>query len=80
MRDNLHLVSGPGTLTRAAARDAVEAAKADRPRDMSSVYSAANRERYLGYVGDDPKKSRDRRVRRKPKKNATAKSRPRKRR
>jgi hypothetical protein len=53
MRDNLRVVAGPGTLTYAAARKAMEEAKAARPRDMTSVYSAANRERYLGYFGPD---------------------------
>jgi hypothetical protein len=81
MRDDLHVVAGRGTLTYAAARKAMEEAKAARPRDMASVYSDANRERYLGYFGPALlKRSRSRLARAKVKKGQTTKTRSRKKR
>jgi hypothetical protein len=80
MRNEVHVVAGPGTLTLAAARKAMEAAKAARPRDMTSVYSDANRERYLGHFGPGPRKSLRSSVRAKGKKGRAAKTEARKKR
>jgi hypothetical protein len=80
MRDDLHVVAGRGTLTYAAARKAMEEAKAARPRDMSSVYSAANWERYLGHFGAGPRRSNSRSARSKGKKDQMTKTRSRKKR
>lgn len=81
MRNEVHVVAGPGTLTLAAARKAMEAAKPARPRDMRSVYSDANRERYLGYFGPALlKRSKTRSARASVKKGQPMKTRSRKKR